>query len=61
MSSRVVDCPQCGGSDFKVLNPEVVDNVKAAIANVDAMCNICKAEFSYSAATTWGRQRGILY
>lgn len=61
MSSKIATCSHCGSRNFKILNREVVDTVKAPTAKISAVCNSCKAEFSYSVATTWGKRRGILY
>lgn len=61
MATRITTCPKCESTNITTLDPEKTKTVSSPTVDLKAKCNECEKEFTYPAATDWGRRSGILY
>ena len=51
----------CKSDKIKDINPEARDLIKSPVVKIIAICQDCEKRFTYTSATTYGRESGILY
>ncbi len=61
MSTRILECEQCFGTNLKDINPEVKETSQQNLVKVKTKCLDCDFEFEYSSKTKSGIRRKILY